>query len=154
MRQALMNKERIALGSDHRGYEVKAFLVEHMSAVSWFDIGVYDAHPADYPIYAVKACAMVTQKEADKAILLCGSGIGMAIMANRFEGIYAGLAWSKEVAVQSRAHDNTNVLVLPADYVSPEQALEIVSAWLATPFSAKERYKKRIAEIDVLSRRR
>lgn len=148
-----MNKERIAIGSDHRGYALKTVLVEQINTVLWFDSGAYDAQPSDYPIYATKVRDMMVQKEVDRGILLCGSGIGMTIMANRFEGIYAGLVWNKEVAVQSRAHDNTNVLVLPADYLSHEQALEIVALWLVTPFSAKERYKKRIAEIDVFSRR-
>jgi ribose 5-phosphate isomerase B len=150
-----MNKERMVIGSDHRGYALKNYLMAAIHEIQWIDIGAYDDQSSDYPIYAKKACAMIHDAELNvsRAILLCGSGIGMAIMANRCEKIYAALVWNTAVARQSREHDNTNVLVLPADYVHEKEAAQIVTVWIATPFSGKERYKKRIAEIDVLSAR-
>lgn len=155
MRRRAMSKERIVIGADHRGYALKSYLMSVITEIEWIDIGTYDEQSADYPIYAKKACDMIHNAELNvhKAVLLCGSGVGMAIMANRCEKIYAALAWNSAVARQSREHDNANVLVLPADYLQEQEAAEIVTTWLTTPFSGKERYKKRITEIDVLSER-
>jgi ribose 5-phosphate isomerase B len=145
---------KIAIGSDHRGFAHKAaLLAQHSLAgthVSWHDMGCFTAEDADYPEFAQYVVHAVASGQAELGILLCGTGGGMAIAANRFSHIYATVAWNEEVARLGREHDNTNILVLPADYVTSEQALKIVGAWLGARF-AGERHAHRLAMIDVMS---
>ena len=89
----------------------------------------------------------ILEKKVDLGVLLCGTGIGMAIAANRFKHIYAGITWNKEVAQRARQEDSINILVIPADFVSVAEAKEITNAWLSTNFKQAE-YAKRIAMID------
>jgi ribose 5-phosphate isomerase B len=142
---------RIAIGGDHRGYTMKEFFIEHKAlghyAIAWSDVGAYNQERSDYPIYAKAVCDQLISKTADYGILLCGTGVGMVITANRFARIYAGLAWSAEIARLSKEDDNINVLVLPSDYISNEQALSIAQAWLLAEFKG-ERYAQRLAMID------
>lgn len=139
------------IGADHRGFHIKEQLKKHTMlgslAVQWIDVGAHDAQRSDYPLFVEKACQELLSKKADKGILLCGSGVGMSIAANRFAGIYAALVWNKEVSVQSKQDDNANVLVLPADYITESQALEMITAWLQAEFKGG-RYQERISMID------
>ncbi|BDC34492.1 ribose 5-phosphate isomerase B [Candidatus Dependentiae bacterium Noda2021] len=141
----------IAIGTDHRGYDYKNILISCTElsghTIEWIDVGCMNPERCDYPAFAYKVVQHIKTEAADFGILLCGSGIGMSIAANRFAGIYAGLVWNQEVAVQCRADDSCNVLVIPADYLTADQLISMVSAWLKT--TPKEgRYRARIEQID------
>jgi len=141
----------IVIGADHRGFDHKEYIKHHTMnidiAVTWIDVGAYDLSRSDYPLFAQKACAQIIQGNAAGGVLICGSGVGMAVAANRFRGIYAALAWNRVVARQSKEHDNANIVVIPSDYVSKEEATQMVTAWLSATF-AGGRYQERIAMID------
>lgn len=140
----------IALGADHHGFALKQWLQHEFSyeiPLSWKDCGAFDASPSDYPLFAKDACQTILKKEADFGILLCGSGIGMAIAANRFKGIYAGLVWNPEIARLARSDDNCNVLVLAADFVSIKDVDAILRAWLSTSFK-QGHYARRVKMMD------
>jgi len=144
---------KIAIGADHRGVALKEFLKTQSEIegrpIEWLDVGSFSSNPSDYPEYGSKVASLVQNRKADLGVLICGTGIGMSIVANRFKGVFAGLAWCKEVAQQAREHDHINVLVLPADYLSEDQAFVLVSAWLnAQPLDGK--YSDRIKEINKL----
>ncbi len=144
---------KIAIGADHRGFSDKEYIKQHVvikeDPIEWLDVGTFDGDQADYPVFAQKVCRALLDGQADRGILLCGTGIGMAIVANRFPKIYAGLAWNEEVARLSREDDNANVLVLPSDFVSEELAVTMVNAWLTAKFNGG-RHQERIAMIDQL----
>lgn len=148
-----MNSFTIALGADHRGFACKELLREQTTinahTVQWLDLGTFSQERTDYPVYARPVITALTSGKAQLGILLCGSGAGMAIAANRTPHIYAAVAWNVEVAKAIRADDHVNVLVLPTDYISDTQALEIVKAWLTT--SCKPgRYDNRLKMIDAM----
>lgn len=148
-RERIMN---IAIGADHRGFEIKEYLKKDYilcdgKAINWIDVGAYNDHRSDYPVFAHKVADLMQKGSAEKGILLCGTGVGMAIVANRCHGVYAGLAWNEEVALQSKQHDNTNVLILPADYLTEEQAKKMVDVWLNALF-LEGRYRERFIMID------
>jgi ribose 5-phosphate isomerase B len=138
---------KISIGSDHRGFILKQKIIENFPSVEWSDVGVSSDDRTDYPIYAKKVCSEILNGKADLGILLCGSGVGMAIAANRHRGIYAANCWSKEVAALARQHDGINVLVLPADFVDLPKALEIIKSWLGSEFKGG-RYQERLEMID------
>lgn len=143
----------VVIGADHRGFEHKEFIKKHTQIVghviSWIDVGAYDAQMSDYPLFAQHVCRTIREGAADYGILLCGSGVGMAVAANRYRGIYAALAWNELVARFSREHDNANVLVLPSDFITPEQSLAMINAWLSASFLGG-RHQRRIDEIDAM----
>lgn len=138
------------LGSDHAGFElkenIKRFLEEQK--IKYEDMGTNSIEPVDYPQFANLVAEKVAGNPDNKGILFCRSGQGMAIAANRHQGIRAALAWSPEVAAESRKDNDSNILSLPAGYISADDAANIVQAWLDTPFSSKARHSRRIAEID------
>lgn len=142
---------KIAVGADHRGFEHKEYLKKQTDisgiSIDWIDVGAYHAARSDYPIFAQKACYEMLNNGAGKAILICGTGVGMAMAANRFKKIYAAVAWNEEIARLCVQDDNANVLVIPSDFVSCEQALALVKTWIATPFKGG-RYQDRISMID------
>ena len=144
---------KIAIGSDHRGYEFKEYIkgvAQHPSRlIVWNDVGAYDEERSDYPEFAISAAKLFLDKEVECAILLCGTGIGMAIAANRYKGIYAGVAFTEAVAKSAKEDDNVNFLVLPADYLTDLEALACVNSWLKATFKG-ERYEKRIKMIDAI----
>lgn len=142
----------IYLGADHRGYNlkesIKKFLTE--SGYGFADMGNFKLDPEDdYTDFAKLVAEKVSQnQETDKGILICGSGVGVDITANKFKGVRSALADDIETAKQSRAHDDTNVLSLPADEVDFETAKQIITVWLETPFSNGEKYKRRVDKIE------
>jgi ribose 5-phosphate isomerase B len=139
----------ISIGADHRGFALKNAIVTALPAIAWTDIGAQSADSSDYPVFAKRVVAAVSSGQATLGVLICGSGVGMAIAANRTPGIFAGLCWRPEVASIAREHDGINVLVLPADFITVEQACAIVQAWLAAkPLGG--RYQERLASIDDL----
>ena len=138
---------KIAIGADHRGFIQKEFIKKHIPDVEWIDVGTHNEERTDYPIYAEKVVALMQEGAVDYGVLLCASGGGMAIAANRHKNIYAVVAWSGEIAKQSKEEDNCNVLVLPSDFVTNEDGVAMIQMWLAAIFKG-ERYAERIAMID------
>lgn len=138
---------RFVIGADHRGFELKNELQRVLVEISWIDIGAYNTQSIDYPLIAHKAAKMIQKKDFFNGVLICSSGIGMAIVANRYKFIRAALIWNSDVAKQAKEHDNANILVFPADYISVECAIESFYAWHKAAFLGGK-YKKRIKEID------
>lgn len=142
----------IAIGTDHRGYVLKEFIktlsVLGNKNITWLDVGCFSSERCDYPPFAKAVVHKILNKEAQYGILLCGSGIGVAIVANRFKYIYAGLVWNETIARQAREDDNCNVIALPADYITPEQIHSLLEAWLTAEFK-EGRYAHRLAMIDI-----
>lgn len=145
---------RIAIGADHRGYAYKEQIKKQIvhaqqHAITWIDVGTDNEERTDYPLFVTPVCKALQSKTAEYGILLCASGVGMSIAANRFSGIYAALVWNADVACMSREDDKSNVLVIPADFVSIEESVTMINAWLAASFK-EDRYQQRIAMIDAL----
>lgn len=125
---------RIAIASDHAGYALKEALKKHFSDMEWEDFGAYDPSPVDYPKTGFAAAKAVARKDCEKGILVCGTGIGMSLVANRVHGVRAALCVNTEYAELSRRHNNANVLCLPARFMATEHAYKVVEKWLNTPF--------------------
>lgn len=138
---------RFIIGADHRGFELKKKLQQVLVEISWIDIGSYNTQSTDYPLIAHKAASMIQKKDFFNGILICSSGIGMAIVANRYKFVRAALVWNSDVAKQAKEHDNANILVFPADYISLECAIDCIDAWRKATFLGGK-YEKRIKEID------
>ena len=141
----------IAIGSDHRGFKIKELLknnyqIENIQ-VEWKDVGCFSAERCDYPPFAQQVAELILNKEADFGVLLCGSGIGMAIAANRFKHIYAGLVWNELSARLARSDDNINIVSLPTDFIDYNQALKIIGVCVTTAFKGG-RYAERLSLID------
>ena len=139
---------KIVLGSDHRGYlakeRLKSFLVNQGHEIK--DCGTNSEASSDYPDYAIPACLMVAHGEADRGILMCGSGIGMTMAANKVAGIRAALCHDELTAEMSRRHNDANVLCLAADLLGDELIRRMAEVWLATPFDAG-RHARRVKKI-------
>lgn len=138
---------KISIGSDHRGYVLKSKIIEHFKEIEWLDQGTNSQDRTDYPIYAHKVCNDILLGNAELGILLCGSGVGISIAANRFKGIYAALCWNAQVAKVSKEHDGSNVLVLPADFISEQETYAAIEAWLEAKFQGGV-YQKRLDMMD------
>ncbi len=138
---------KISIGSDHKGFELKDKIKNHFKDFEWLDVGTQSTQRTDYPIYAKSVCSNIINNNGDLGILICGSGIGVSIAANRFKNIYAGLCWNDDVAKLAKAHDGINVLVLPAEFVTEEQAFQIIQTWLSTEFEGG-RYQRRLEMVD------
>jgi ribose 5-phosphate isomerase B len=142
--------EIIPIASDHAGVGMKNRLVTELKKLGYQpnDMGARDADkPDDYPDYAHPLAKEVSEGEAKRGILLCGSGVGMDIVANRYPGVRAALAWEPEIGELSRKHNNSNVLVLPARFMSDDKAVETMKAWLDAKFEGG-RHERRIEKID------
>jgi ribose 5-phosphate isomerase B len=141
----------IALGSDHAGFEYKERLKEHLRAVHYTpdDKGTHSVDSVDYPDFAHPVASMVERDEAGFGILVCGSGNGVCMTANKHAGIRAALCWTVELAQLARQHNNANVLCIPARFVSYEDAVAMVDAFLNTPFEGG-RHQKRVAKMSLL----
>jgi len=144
----------IFLGADHAGFELKTILSEHLvhSGHKVEDLGAKTLdEDDDYPRYAYAAASKILGgNDDDRGILLCGSGQGMAMAANRVNGVRAALCWSPEVAAAARRDDNANVLVLPARFVGSDEAEAIIDAFLHTAFAADPKYHRRLDELEEL----
>lgn len=138
---------KIIIGSDHKGHGLKSRIIEHFNFFEWIDVGTDSVQRTDYPVYAKKVCKGILAGEAELGVLVCGSGAGMTIAANRFAKIYAAVCWNKDVSVSAKADDGINVLVLPSDFVKNDLAFEIIKKWLNTKFK-EGRYKERLDMMD------
>ena len=141
--------EIIPIGADHAGVHLKARLVEELTSLGFApdDIGTHGSGSVDYPDFAHEVARRVERGEVARGVLLCGTGLGMAFAANRHPGVRAAVAWSPEIAALSREHNDSNVLVLPARFVTDEQGLSILRTWLDTPFEGG-RHVRRIQKIE------
>jgi ribose 5-phosphate isomerase B len=135
---------RVALGADHRGFALKQALAEELSnrGMQVDDTGAFSDEPADYPDFARLVAEGVSRGTCDRGILICGSGIGMSIAANKFPGVRAALCHDRQAATMCRKHNDANVLVL-AETAGVERAREMLAVWLATPFEGG-RHQKRL----------
>lgn len=138
----------IAIGSDHAGYETKEKVKKYLESlgVSFKDFGTYSEESCDYPLFAKAVSLSVKSGESEKGILICGSGIGMSITANKFSGICAALCKDEETSKLSRAHNNANVVCIGARTTDFEEIKKIVNAFLETPFEAG-RHQRRLEQI-------
>lgn len=138
---------KVSIGSDHGGYELKLEVIEHLKARGFevIDVGTDSPASCDYPIYAKKVAADITSKNADLGILICGTGIGMSMTANKIEGIRAALCHDTFSAQATREHNDANILCMGARVVGPGLALMIIDTFLDTPFSNDERHIRRIS---------
>jgi len=146
---------RIAIASDHGGFPLKEELVPFIRSLGHEveDLGVHTTAPSDYPDAAEKVGVAIRQGEADRGLVLCGSGVGAVMAANRMEGIRAGLGHDTYSARQGVEHDAMNVLALGARVIGGELAREVVRAFLAASFIPEERYRRRLGKMEDLARR-
>lgn len=146
---------RIAIASDHGGFSLKQELVPFIRALGHEveDLGVHSAEPADYPDAAEKIGLAIRGGSADRGVVLCGSGIGAVMAANRMEGIRAGVGHDSYSARQGVEHDDMNVLALGARVIGGEVAREAVRAFLGARFVPEERYLRRLGKMEALARR-
>ena len=140
----------IALGCDHGGYELKQEIISYLESkkISYRDYGSFSPEPADYPEYAHRVAHAVVNGECEKGILICGTGIGISIAANKVKGIRAALCGDVFSAKATREHNDANILAMGARVTGPGLALEILKAFLETPFSNDERHIRRIRQIE------
>ncbi len=146
---------RIAIGADHGGFALKTALIPVLQAkgLEVADLGTHSPEPCDYPTIAYKVATAVARGRFDHGFLLCKSGIGIAIVANKVRGIRAGVCGDVYDAQHARAHNNANVLVLGAEKLRAPAAKQIVEAWLATSFEAGGRHERRVRQIASIERR-
>jgi ribose 5-phosphate isomerase B len=148
-----MMPEIIPIAADHAGFALKERLVAELRRLGYEpqDHGTDSAESTDYPAYAHQVAEQVEQGAARRGILACGTGLGMSYAANRHRGVRAAVAWNDEVARLAREHNDANVLVLPARFVSEDDAVAILRTWLETGF-AGGRHARRVAAIDEAAR--
>lgn len=142
--------EMIPIASDHAGFQMKQRLVDELKKLGYEpqDLGSKDdTTPDDYPDYAHQVAREVAGGDAKRGILLCGSGVGMDIVANRYHGVRAALAWQPEIGEMSRRHNDSNVLVLPARYMSNDEGVATMKAWLDARFEGG-RHERRVKKIE------
>lgn len=149
------DKPKIFIGADHNGFELKAKLTDYLQRGGYevVDCGDAELHPDDdFPQFASKVVGEMTSDPSYdvRGVLICGSGQGMCMAANRFKGIRAALGYDQESVRSSRNDDDSNVLALPSHALTFEKAVGITETWLMTPFAGAARFKRRIAEMDEL----
>jgi ribose 5-phosphate isomerase B len=141
--------ERILIASDHAGFELKEKLEAQLRELGYAvdDLGPNTAESVDYADYAHPLAQRISEGEAERGILMCGTGLGMSYTANRYPHVRAAVAWTPEIAALAREHNDANVLVLPARFVGEAEGKAILKAWLDTPF-AGGRHARRVAKIE------
>lgn len=144
---------KIALAADHAGYEEKEKIKKTLDdlGVTYEDMGTYSCDSVDYPDYARKVGEAVVHGRADQGLLVCGSGTGMAIAANKVPGVRAAVAWNEEIARLAREHNNANVLSLAARFTPPDEIDKIVRAWFSAHFDGG-RHERRVEKIEQIER--
>jgi RpiB/LacA/LacB family sugar-phosphate isomerase len=142
----------IVVGSDHAGYDLKQFVIQGLKAQGHdvLDVGTDSTVAVDYPDFAAKVGRAVLAHDAERGILICGSGIGASVAANKIRGVRAGLCHDTYSAHQGVEHDNMNVLVLGSRVIGTETARECVNAFLNAKFTGEERHARRLGKISLL----
>lgn len=138
---------RIAIGGDHGGYPLKEKIKLGVAA-EWIDVGAFNAESSNYAEFSQAVAEKVQTNEADFGIIICRSGIGVSIAANRYKNIYAALCFNNAMAVSARSHNNANILCIAADYTSYDEAREMIRLFLSTAFEAGGRHETRVRSID------
>lgn len=140
----------IALGSDHGGFELKQEIMEHLEkrGIEYKDYGTYTPESCDYPVYGKAVAHAVADGECECGIIICGTGIGISMAANKVPGVRAAVCGDCFSAEATRQHNNANILALGARVTGPGLALKIVDTFLDTPFSNEERHIRRISQIE------
>ncbi|TMA08351.1 MAG: ribose 5-phosphate isomerase B [Deltaproteobacteria bacterium] len=146
---------RVVIGADHAGFWLKQELVTYTKSLTYevLDMGTNSDQPVDYPDYAEAVAVAVLEGKADRGVLVCGSGVGATVAANKIPGIRAGLCHDTYSAHQGVEHDDMNVLVLGARVIGPALAHELVRAFLGATFSGEERHRRRLEKVKALEAR-
>jgi ribose 5-phosphate isomerase B len=141
--------ELIPIASDHAGYELKEVLARKLEEMGYRvrNLGTDRPDSTDYPDYAHPLAQEVSRGEVRRGVLLCGTGLGMSYVANRYPRVRAAVAWSPEIAELARRHNDANVLVLPARFLTAEEGERILKTWLETPFDGG-RHERRVEKIE------
>ena len=146
---------KITIGSDHAGFALKKVLIDHLqkSGHQLFDVGTDNTAPVDYPDYAEAVALGVIQGKSERGILICGSGVGASVAANKMPGIRAGLCHDSYSAHQGVEHDDVNVLVLGSRVVGDELAKDLCTSFLNARFTGEERHRRRLAKVQSIEQR-
>lgn len=146
---------RITIGSDHAGFELKKLLIEYLqkSGHQLKDVGTDSTQPVDYPDFAEAVGLSVLKGDSERGILICGSGVGASVAANKIPGVRAGLCHDTYSAHQGVEHDNTNVLVLGSRVIGPELAKDLCTAYINARFTGEERHVRRLGKIEKIEER-
>lgn len=141
--------KRIVMASDHAGFELKQRLEAALRGMGYEvdDLGTDSAASTDYADFAHPLAKRVSEGNDERGVLLCGTGLGMSYVANRYPRVRAAVSWTPEIAALARRHNDANVLVLPARFVSDDDAVRILKAWLDTPFEGG-RHERRVVKIE------
>jgi len=140
---------KVYIASDHAGYEMKEAIKNHFSPeFEWEDLGTHSSESVDYPDYAHPLAEAVAKSSESRAVLLCGTGNGVAMTANKHADVRAALCWNTEIAALARQHNNANVVVLPARFISKEEAFAIVETFFNTLFEGG-RHARRVEKINI-----
>ncbi|MET3730716.1 ribose 5-phosphate isomerase B [Moheibacter stercoris] len=139
---------KIAIGSDHAGYEYKTRIIQYLTeqGIEMKDFGTLSTDSVDFPDFAHPTAAAVENAEVDFGILICGSGQGVNMTANKHQGVRSALCWNTDIARLTRQHNNANIIALPARFVAYEYAIEMIEVFLKTPFEGG-RHEKRVEKI-------
>ncbi|MDE5801557.1 MAG: ribose 5-phosphate isomerase B [Lachnospiraceae bacterium] len=137
----------IAIGSDHGGYDLKQVIINYLKEkeIAYKDFGCYDKNSCDYPVFGRAAAEAVASGECEKGIVVCTTGIGISMVANKVEGVRCALCHDSLSAKMTRLHNDANMLALGGGMTGPNLALDIVEVFLNTPFSEEEKHKRRVA---------
>lgn len=137
---------KLSIGCDHAGFQLKEFLKSNFKDIEWLDKGCYSTDSVDYPDFAHAVATSIEGGESSMGILICGSGNGISMSANKHAGIRAAIAWKPELASLARQHNDANILSLPARFISEQEAVEIVKAFLDAKFEGG-RHQGRVDKI-------
>lgn len=148
-KRGIMGTYKVAIGADHGGFELKEKINEYLKSrnIEYKDFGTFSTESCDYPKFAKEVAVSVAKGDFEKGILVCGSGIGMSIVANKVKGINAALCWNLATATSARTHNNSNILCLGQRQLDENLALDIVDVWLNTEFEGG-RHKLRVDMIE------
>ena len=143
---------KISVGNDHRGYKLKKEIINYLEKknIEYEDLGADSEDSSDYPDYGYKVAKSVSEGDSELGILICGSGIGMSIVANKVKGIRAGLCYTKEQSRLAKAHNDANILILK-EGLAANTAFEMIDVWLNTEFESSGRHEIRIKKIHELT---
>ena len=140
------SEKMIAIGSDHGGYELKKYIIESIPEIEFQDYGTFSDNPIDYPDIAFSVAKDVAKGIAEKGILICKTGVGMSIAANKVKNIRCALCFNPKIGEMAKRHEDANIIALGADYITKEDALETINNWLKVKFEG-ERHQRRIDKI-------
>ena len=140
---------KVAIGSDHAGYELKQYIIDNFDETIFFnDFGTKSTESCDFPDYADKVCNFILKNDDYRGVLICGSGVGMSIAANKIQGIRASNVTNIETAIQSVEHNNVNILCLGSNNLDNTKAIDLISSFLSASFTEEERYLRRINKLN------